>query len=60
MPRDAATHALKITAPGYAAHEEPVRFDESQRLVIPLRRAPGRRPPTPRPDRTRIESESPY
>jgi hypothetical protein len=59
--RDDAVHALRITAPGHIAHDEPIRFDESQRLVVQLKRAGGpprggdrKKPPD------RIDSESPY
>jgi hypothetical protein len=61
VPRDEAAHTLRITAPGHIAHDEPIRFDESQRLVVQLKRAGGpprggdrKKPPD------RIDSESPY
>jgi serine/threonine-protein kinase len=62
VPRDAGTHRLKITAAGYLGHEEAIAFDESQRLVVQLKRvaaAPGRGKPK---DHTtdRIDSQSPY
>lgn len=72
VPRDGAEHALHITADGYQAEVETVRFDESQRIVVRLERErhTGRRPrgtsadrpPTKQPSgRTdRIESDSPY
>ena len=54
---------MRITAPGYVAHDEPLRFDESQRLVVQLKRAT--RPVRPTGHRQgsnteRIDSESPY
>ncbi len=67
VPRDAGQHHLRITAAGYLPDDETVSFDESQRLVVQLKKAavPGRgkthkeRPEHPeRPDR--IESQSPY
>jgi hypothetical protein len=51
--RDEAPHRLRITAPGFFPHERQVRFDVTQKLTVQLRRAP-------RPDRSRIESNSPY
>jgi fused signal recognition particle receptor len=65
VAKDDAVHKLRITAPGYLAHEETVRFDESQRLAVQLKRAgdPGRKDPKRDKDRTRnerIDSESPY
>jgi hypothetical protein len=70
VPKDDAVHHLRITAPGYVAHEETIRFDESQRLVVQLKGASpvrGKDPRTRRPDRTdrpdrpdRIDSKSPY
>jgi hypothetical protein len=69
VPKDGALHRLRITAPGYAPHEEDVRFDENQKLTVVLKRAATRppvRPPrgTTRPERPerpeRIESKSPY
>lgn len=64
--RDGAAHALRITAPGFAPHTGEVRFDESQRLVVRLKRSPRRIPAaTARPldavsGQRRIESRSPY
>jgi tRNA A-37 threonylcarbamoyl transferase component Bud32 len=73
VPRDDAVHRVRITAPGYLAHDETVRFDENQRLVVQLKAATpvrgkdprtGRRDRperTDRPDRPdRIDSKSPY
>ncbi len=61
--RDDAAHQVRITAPGFAAHEGELRFDESQKLTVRLRRAapqqaarPASRPARP----ARIESRSPY
>lgn len=42
VSRDAATHALRITAPGHVAHDDTIRFDENQRLVVQLKRASER------------------
>jgi serine/threonine protein kinase len=65
VPRDARQHHLRITAPGYVPDDETVSFDESQRLVVQLKKAtaPGRGKtrkdrPTERPEK--IESQSPY
>ena len=67
LPRDGALHRLRITAPGYQGYDETLRFDESQRLVVQLKKAavPGRgKPKKDRPDRPekpeKIESQSPY
>jgi eukaryotic-like serine/threonine-protein kinase len=63
LPRDGALHRLRITAAGYQGYDESLRFDESQRLVVALKRTvvPGR-PRPPRKDRepSGIDSESPY
>jgi serine/threonine-protein kinase len=67
--KDDVPHRLRISAPGYTAQEREVHFDESQKLMIQLRRAPVvQARPGPRPPRTdgkrtenkRIESQSPY
>jgi eukaryotic-like serine/threonine-protein kinase len=65
VPRDAKQHHLRITAAGYLPDDETVSFDESQRLVVQLKKAaaPGRgKPHKDRPtERTeKIESQSPY
>jgi serine/threonine-protein kinase len=64
VPRDGRQHHLRITAPGYLPDDETVSFDESQRLVVQLKKAtgPGRgKPRKDRPERPeRIESQSPY
>jgi hypothetical protein len=39
VTRDAVPHRLRITAAGYASHEDRITFDESQRLFIQLKRA---------------------
>ena len=61
VPRDAALHQLRITAAGYVGRDDKIAFDESQRLVVQLRRAfvPAR---GKRKDRAveRIDSQSPY
>ena len=66
VPKDGASHTLRITAPGHVAHDETIRFDESQRLVVQLRRVvrPVRGNGNDRhkqgSDTERIDSESPY
>jgi serine/threonine protein kinase len=63
LPRDGAVHRLRITAPGYQGYDESLRFDESQRLVVALKRTVVPvRPRPPRKDRepSGIDSESPY
>jgi eukaryotic-like serine/threonine-protein kinase len=63
VPRDDRTHTLRITAPGRLAHDETVRFDESQRLEVQLKRAGSARGNGPR-DHSgsgeRIDVDSPY
>ena len=58
--KDSVPHLLRISAPGFAMQERDVRFDDSQKLVIQLRRmspgAPARRAPV----RPKIDSQSPY
>jgi eukaryotic-like serine/threonine-protein kinase len=70
--RDGARHHLRITAAGYVDYDEVLRFDESQRIVVQLKRVSspvrGRerrrdrvRTEPERPERLeRIESRSPY
>jgi len=41
VPKDDATHRLRITAAGYVAHDETIAFTESQRLVVQLKRVAG-------------------
>jgi serine/threonine-protein kinase len=67
VPRDAKQHHLRITASGYLPDDETVSFDESQRLVVQLKKAaaPGRgKPHKERPEHPerpeKIESQSPY
>jgi len=71
VPKDDATHRLRIIAAGYVAHDETIAFTESQRLVVQLKRVagPGRvvkdphkdHPATERPQPPElIESTSPY
>jgi serine/threonine-protein kinase len=63
VPRDEAVHTLRITAPGHLAHDETIRFDESQRLVVQLKRtgsARGGDHKKPHSEADRIDSESPY
>ena len=65
VARDGAMHRLRITAAGYLGRDEPIAFDESQRLVVQLRRIvpPTRGKPRDRPTERptdRIESQSPY
>jgi serine/threonine-protein kinase len=68
VTKDDSDHALSVTAPGFKAHEEQLRFDESQKLVIHLDRVakatptPPKKPPK-KPEETkhdRIDTESPY
>jgi serine/threonine protein kinase len=62
--RDGAAHRLRITAPGFTTHEDEVHFDESQKLVVQLKRAqprtvhPQQQQQQRKPDH--IESTSPY
>jgi len=62
VPRDGALHRLRITAAGYLGYDETLQFDQSQRLVVALKRAAA--PPRPRPRKDHsldgIESQSPY
>jgi Protein kinase domain len=65
--KDAAVHLLRITAPGYRDYHAIVPFDESQRLLVQLKRVTGpRRDDAPHEDRSRagsnnlIDSENPY
>jgi len=66
VPKDGAPHTLRITASGHAAHDETIRFDESQRLVVQLKRVirPIRGNTNDRhkqgSNTDRIDSESPY
>ena len=62
--RDDEPHHLRISAPGYVAQDREVRFDDTQKLVIQLRRL-ALRPATaarstPAPTRPAIDSHSPY
>ncbi len=64
VPMDTVEHAVRITAPGHMAHDATLRFDESQRLTVQLRRvtAPPRAAPAhkERGRSDRIDSQSPY
>lgn len=71
VPKDGAEHVVRITAEGYLADEERVRFDETQRMVVRLvresrstrrSRSDERTAPPPQRDKppVRIESDSPY
>jgi hypothetical protein len=60
VPRDEAVHTLRITAPGYLAHDETIRFDESQRLAVQLKRTGSARGGDHKKPHDRIDSESPY
>jgi hypothetical protein len=66
VPRDGASHQLRITAAGYLSHDEDIAFDENQRLAIQLKRATapvrGKNPrdPRDRPSDRMIDSQSPY
>lgn len=62
---DGDEHTLTVAATGYKPHTEKLHFDQSQKLVVHLRRAAQRtttpkRPVKPSTKRERIESESPY
>ena len=63
VAKDGADHTLRITAPGHRAHGDKIRFDESQRLVVQLKRtartgrSDGRKPGS---NTERIDSDSPY
>ncbi|HEY0251205.1 MAG TPA: serine/threonine-protein kinase [Kofleriaceae bacterium] len=62
VARDDMTHKLHVTAPGYQAHDEDLKFDESQKLVITLERNQSPTKPS-KPTKNhggKIESESPY
>ncbi|HWU89583.1 MAG TPA: serine/threonine-protein kinase [Kofleriaceae bacterium] len=63
VPQDGAPHRLRIAATGYITHEEKMRFEENQKVIVQLRRAG--RPTGPQRARVehkveRIESKSPY
>jgi len=58
LPRDDKAHRLRITAPGYLAHEETIAFDENQRVTVQLKR-PAARAKGPK-DPDGIDSQSPY
>jgi serine/threonine-protein kinase len=72
VPKDDSRHRLRITAAGYVGYDEPISFDESQRLVVQLRRAassthvkpphkdPAKTEPPQQPDRTDRLVPSPY
>jgi serine/threonine-protein kinase len=64
VPKDAAAHRLRITAAGYLGYDEKIAFDESQRLVVQLKRTAswtrGKPPPKDSTKPERIESKSPY
>jgi hypothetical protein len=64
VPKDGAKHTLSFTAPGFLPHTEQLAFDESQRLVVSLKRAAGKptpgRPPVKSTKPDRIDTESPY
>jgi serine/threonine-protein kinase len=64
-PKDDAPHKLRITALGYAAHEETIRFDETQKMIVQLSRAGRTTNPQQQRARVqhkveRIDSKSPY
>jgi hypothetical protein len=63
VPRDSAPHRLRITAAGYVGYDQALRFDESQRLVVALKRTPPpvrARPARKERETPAIESQSPY
>jgi len=72
VAKDAARHRVRITAAGYASHEQLISFDESQQLFVQLKHAgrPGgkaahiehtriERPATERPGTERPGTERP-
>ena len=67
-PKDDADHKLSVMRPGYKPHDEALKFDENQKVVIRLDRevkaAPIRRPAKPptkqETKKERIDTESPY
>jgi serine/threonine protein kinase len=62
VAKDDAPHALHITAPGRAAHDETLHFDENQRLTIQLPHLAA--PPRPSASKPRaghdVVTDSPY
>jgi serine/threonine-protein kinase len=66
VAKDNADHALRIAAPGRVTHDEILRFDESQRLVVQLKRATGPAHGTPATPSTKnrtdheVITDSPY
>jgi serine/threonine protein kinase len=65
VDKDEADHEVTVTAPGFKPHEEPLRFDESQKLVIRLDKiakvtTTPKKPAKQETKHERIESESPY
>ncbi|MFT3698025.1 MAG: serine/threonine-protein kinase [Kofleriaceae bacterium] len=68
VDKDDKSHKLHVEAAGFVAHDEDVKFDESQRLAIQLDRVaapnvPVKHDPKPPVGKThggKIESQSPY
>jgi len=64
VAKDDAEHKLHIAAAGYTPHDETIRFDESQRLRIELKKAATAGRPTgkkdPKGGDDRIDTQSPY
>jgi hypothetical protein len=61
--KDDVEHVLSVTAPGFVAHSEKVRFDESQRISITLAKQAKATPTGGKKTggkRDKIEVESPY
>ena len=65
IAKDGDEHELVITAPGHVEHHDKIRFEESQRISVQLKKTAAKpsRPTRPvkkpgKPDR--IDSESPY
>ena len=64
VPKDAATHEVVITAPGFEPHTAKVAFDMSQRISVELpkriNRGGSNRPAGKDPKTNRIDTQSPY
>ncbi len=62
VPRDGALHRLRIAAAGYLGYDKALRFDESQRVDIALKRAavPVRGKPVHKDRVDGIDDRSPY
>ena len=61
VERDTGMHELRIGAPGYVAHVEKIRYDETQRISIELKHVTRTtRPPKAHDRSDTIDSQSPY